>query len=73
MSMPTIILVLFFINLNIYIKQKVFLKKTIDLQKNYGLAFFSLGNVHADLKEYNEAMSHYQKAIEIKSKNCGSS
>ena len=54
-------------------KAKSYLKKTTDIQKNYGFAFFSLGNVHVDLKEYNEAISCYQKAIEIKSKNCGSS
>ena len=41
------------------------MKKTTELQKNYGIAFFSLGNVHADLKEYYEAISCYQKAIEI--------
>ena len=35
------------------------------MQKKFGFAFFSLGNVHADLKEYNDAMSCYQKAIEI--------
>ena len=45
--------------------QKIILKKTTEIQKNYGIAFFSLGNVHTDLKEYNEAMSCYQKAIEI--------
>ena len=37
----------------------------MELQKNYGIAFFSLGNVHTDLKEYNDAMSCYQRAIEI--------
>ena len=49
------------------IKAKNYLKKTVTIQNNYALAFFSLANVHFDLKEHDHAVACYQKAIEIKS------
>ena len=36
------------------------------MQSNYALAFFSLANVHFDLKEFEDAVSCYQKAIKLK-------
>ena len=35
------------------------------LQPNFALPFFVLGNVHTDCKEYENAISNYQKAIAI--------
>ena len=54
-----------FYKLNDLKKAKSYFKKTVDIQKNYALAYFWLANVHADLKEFNDAVSNYQKAIEI--------
>jgi len=40
--------------------------KTVEVQSNYAIAFFSLGNLHVDLKEFESAVSCYQKAIKLK-------
>ena len=63
---------LVFYKMNEIKKAKIFLKKTVDMQSNYALAFFSLANVHSDLKEYNDAVSCYQKSIEINPKGLSS-
>ena len=43
----------------------VFNSLFIDIQKNYAIAHFSLGNVYVDLREYDNAISAYQKSIEL--------
>ena len=43
---------LIFYKLNEIKKAKSYLQKTTELQSNYALAFFSLANVHVDLKEF---------------------
>ncbi len=47
------------------IEAKKYLKKTVEIQSNFALAFFSLANVHVELKEYKEALSCYHKSIDI--------
>ena len=42
-----------------------YLQKTVKIQPNYALAFFSLGNLYVDLKDYESAVSNYQKAAEL--------
>ena len=46
-------------------KAKSYFQKTIEIKNNHALAFFSLANVHVDLKDFINAVSCYQKAIEI--------
>ena len=41
------------------------LKKAIEINPDYGVGYYNLGNIYVELKNFSKAISSYQKAVEI--------
>ena len=50
---------------------KVSFEKAIQIEPNYADAFFNLGNIHKELRNYQKAVNYFQKTISINTKYVG--